>query len=431
MGKRLLGISPLIVFIVFYFGTSIIANDFSKVPIAVAFLVASIYAVCITGGMSLPDRVRTYGRGAGTTKMMFMIWIFVIAGAFSRCAQEMGCIQESVDFILNVLPTNMIYVSIFIAGCFISMATGSGLGSIVAVAPIAIAVSEQTGTSTPMMCALVVCSAMFGDNLSFISDTTIIATTTQGCALKDKFKTNFWIVIIPALCTLGLYYYIGQGITAKPPMGEVEYVKIIPYVLVLILAISGVDVLITLTTGIVVCGILGLVCGSFDFYGWMNAIGSGIESMGSIALIVLMAGGLMALIKHNGGIDTLLSVCTKFIRGRRSAEASICVLTGLLCICTANNTIAIMSVADITKGIATKYKIAPRKAASLMDVSSCIIQEVIPYSAHLLVVASLAKGVFTTDIIPYVYYVMFLTVSVLICIIFNIPRVKYTSPSTP
>ncbi len=423
MKNKILGISPLLVFVLFYFGLSVVAGDFSKIPISVAFFVTIIYTICITRGLTLPDRVRIFGRGAGTTKMIFIICIFLVAGAFSQSAQAMGCIKESVDFILLVLPPNMIYVSIFVAGCFISMATGSGIGSIVAVGPIAVGVAQHTESSMPMMCALVVSSAMFGDNLSFISDTTIIATSTQGCQLKDKFRTNLWIVFIPALMTLGLYYYLGQDLVGNSFNGDVEYLKILPYIIVLILAISGVDVLITLMIGVITCGVLGLSLRAFDFYEWIDALGKGIDSMGGITLIVLMAVGLMALIKHNGGVNVIVAICTKFVRGRRTAESSICALTALMCACTANNTIAIMSVADIVKSISQKYGIAGRKAACLMDISSCIVQECLPYSIHLLMVADLAS-ITSTSIIPYVFYVMILAVSLVICIIFNIPRIK-------
>ena len=414
--RGLLAVSPLILFIIVYVGLSLVAGSFSRVPISVVFLLTSIYAVCITPGLSLSDRVRIYGRGAGTTKVMFMIWVFLFAGTFASTAGAMGCIDQTVAVILKVLPSNMIYVSLFVAGCLISMATGSGMGSIVAMAPIALGIAQQTGSSVPFISALVVCSAMFGDNLSFISDTTIIATTTQGCKLKDKFRTNLRIVALPFVAMVVIYLILGRGMTSPEITEAVSWWKILPYLVVLALAICGVDVLITLFSGTIVAGVQGLVTGSFDFFGWLSALGSGMDGMAPMILIVLMASGLMALIQHNGGIDYIVEVCTKFVRGRRSAEACIALISGLMCAFTANNTIAIMSCASVVKDLSVRYGVDPRRAASLLDISSCIIQEVIPYSMHLLGCAALT-GISAAGMIPFMYYPFLLAIALVISIL--------------
>ena len=419
--KGFIGITPLLFFLLFFIGASIICGDFSKVPIVTAFFFASIIAVALTKGLSLPDRVRIYGRGAGTTKMMFMIWIFFCAGAFAKSAEAMGCINETVNCILTLLPPNCIFASIFIAGCFISMATGSGIGSIVALGPIAVGVANATGANMSMMCALVVCGAIFGDNLSFISDTTIIATSTQGCQMRDKFLVNSWIAVPAALVTIGIYLFLGKDMESYEITETVDYIKILPYVLVIIMAVAGVDILVLLLIGTAICGIMGMAYGMFDFYGWLEAIKQGIFSMSELTVIVLMAAGLMALITHNGGMEYLISKCMRIIHGRRSAEFAIALLSAVTCLCTSNNTIAIITVAPAVKEISQKFGIDPRKAASLMDTASCISLELIPYSTHLLAAAALGS-VASATLIPFVYYPFALLLFTIIAIVFNIPR---------
>ena len=421
--KGLLSVSPLIFFLVFFFSASLIAGDFSKVSVIVSFFFSTIYAVSITKGLSLPDRVRIIGRGAGTTKMMFMVWILICAGAFATSASEMGCVNETVNALLSVLPERYILVSIFITGCFISMATGSGVGSIVALGPIAVGVADTTGCNMSLICAIVVCGAMFGDNLSFISDTTVVATTTQGCEMKDKFYCNAWIAFPAALVTIAILIFIG-GETAPVNIDtEINYVKLLPYLLVIVMAMSGVDVLVLLLIGTLVCGVMGMAYGDFDFYGWMQAMEKGMYGMGSLIIVILLAAGMMALITHNGGLEYIARQCKKLIKGRRSAELSISILSALACICTANNTVAIFTIASTAKQISEQYGIDARKTACLMDSSACIIQELIPYSIHLLAAAALG-GVAVTSLIPYVYYPIALLVFLILSIIFNIPRLK-------
>ncbi len=424
MWKRVLGISPLFFFLLLYMGSAFLIGDLSKVPIAVMFLISSVYAIVTTWDIPYKERIRLYCKGAGSSRLMYIIWIFVLAGAFASSAQEMGCIQETVNFILTFLPAQIVYASIFIAGCFISMATGSGMGSIVALCPLAVGVAENVGGNMALMCAVVVCGAMFGDNLSFISDTTILATNSQGCSLKDKFRVNFLIVLPVAFVVLLLFVYQGQGLyMVTQDSVNVNYWKVLPYVIVMCMSICGVDVMMALLFGTLLSGVMGLLMGCFDFGGWLHAVDAGISVMAPMIAIILLASGLICLMKHNGGIDFIVSGCMRFIRGRRTAEASIAILTGLVCASTANNTVSILTVADIVKEISKKYGVDPRRAASLLDTSSCIVQELLPYSTHLLAAASFA-GISTISMLPYMYYPLLLIVGVSVAIVFNFPKLK-------
>lgn len=421
--KGLLGISPLVFFLAFFLGTALLCGEISKVSITISFLFAAIYAVAITKGLNLPDRVRVFARGAGTGKMMFMIIIFVVAGAFAKSAEAMGCIDATVNIILSFLPPKLIFVSLFITGCLISMATGSGIGSIVALCPIAIGICQTIDGNPALFCAIVVCSAMFGDNLSFISDTTIIATSTQGCKMSDKFKVNLWIALPAAIVTIIIYYYLGRGAGSVDVEHTAQNIKILPYILVIVLSVCGCDVLITLLTGALICGIMGMSMGEFNFIGWTSAMEAGVNGMGSLIIVVILAAGTMALITHNGGLDFIVSICTKFVKSRKSAEGCIALLTALICVCTSNNTIAIVSVSSIVKEISEKYGVDPRKAASLMDTSSCIALELLPYSTHTMVAATFA-GISAASAIPYMFYAFMLALFLIVSIVFDLPRLR-------
>ena len=421
--KGLLGVSPLIFFLVFFVTASVIAGDFSRVSILVVFFLSTVYAVAITKGLSLPDRVRIIGRGAGTTKMMFVAWILPCAGIFATSASEMGCIDEAVNCLLSILPSQYIFASLFITGCFVSMATGSGIGSIVSLGPIAVGIANATGADMSLICSIVVCGAMFGDNLSFISDTTVIATTTQGCEMKDKFYVNIWMALPAAIVTIIIYLVLGVSTESVAVNSEINYVKVLPYILVIVMAMVGVDVLVTLLIGTLVCGVMGMAYGDFDIYGWMSAMEQGMSGMCNLIIMILIAAGFMALITHNGGLDYISRQCTKIIRGRRSAEMAITVLSAVTCICTADNAVAIFTIAPTAKNISEQYGIDPRRTASLMDTSACIIQELIPYSIHLLSAAAIG-GVAAVTLIPYVYYPYALFVFMVIAIVFNLPRMK-------
>ena len=421
MKKGLFALSPLGVFIVMYLVTSIIAGDFYKVPITVGFLVASIYAVIISGGLPLRKRIDIYSKGAGTSQMMLMIWIFILAGAFAHSAKVMGSIDATVNLALTLLPGEMLLAGLFLAACFISLSVGTSVGTIVALTPIAAGVATQTGTSVALMTAVVVGGSLFGDNLSFISDTTIVATSTQGCRLSDKFRVNSFIVIPAAVIILCVYIFMGQGISSPQSVGEVSIVKVIPYLVVLLTAIFGMNVMAVLTLGIVLTGAIGIADGSYDVFGWFHAMGDGIIGMGELIIITMMAGGLLEIIRHNGGIDFLLERLTRHVNTKRSAELSIAALVSLVNLCTANNTVAIITVGGLAKHIGDRYGVDNRKAASILDTFSCVMQGIIPYGAQLLMAAGLA-ALNPVSIIPYLYYPMAVGVAALFSIIFRYPK---------
>ena len=421
MKKGLLALSPLAVFIILYLVTSLIAGDFYKVPITVGFMVASMYAVVMSGGIPMRKRIDIYSRGAGTGQMMLMIWIFILAGAFAHSAKVMGSIDATVNLALTLLPGNMLLAGLFLAACFISLSVGTSVGTIVALTPIAAGVAQQTGTSIPLMTAVVVGGSFFGDNLSFISDTTIVATSTQGCKLSDKFRVNSFIVVPAAVVILIVYLIIGRGITSPHTIPEVAYLKVVPYLVVLVTAIFGMNVMAVLTIGIVLTGLIGIVDGSFDLFSWFGAMGEGIIGMGELIIITMMAGGLLEVIRYNGGIDFLIERLTRHVKGKRGAELSIAALVSLVDLCTANNTVAIITVGGITKQIGDRYGVDNRKAASILDTFSCAVQGLIPYGAQLLMAAGLA-ALNPVSIIPYLYYPIAIGIAALIAIVFRYPR---------
>lgn len=420
MKKGLLALSPLMVFVVLYLVTSIVAGDFYKVPITVAFLTASIYAVAITRG-KLRRRINVFSRGAGTPEMMLMIWIIILAGAFANSAKQMGAIDATVNLTLWLLPSEMLLAGLFIAACFISLSIGTSVGTIVALTPIAAGVAQQTGADIAMVVAVVVGGSFFGDNLSFISDTTIIATQTQGCRTSDKFRVNSFIVAPAAVLILCIYVYMGLDVTAPATIPEVNVWKVVPYLVVLVTAIFGVNVMVVLTVGIVLTGIIGLLDGSFGFYDWLGAMGGGIVSMGELIIITMLAGGLLEVIKHNGGIDFIITWLTRRISGKRGGELAIAGLVSIVNLCTANNTVAIITVGGIARKIGEKYGLDPRKCASLLDTFSCTVQGLIPYGAQVLMAAGLA-AVNPVAIVPCLYYPMAIGLSALIAILLRYPR---------
>ena len=421
MKKGLIALSPLGVFVILYLVTSIIAGDFYKVPITVAFMVSSIYAVLIHGGRPLKERIDTFSRGAASGQMMLMIWIFVLAGAFANSAKIMGSIDATVSLTLSCLPPQMLLAGLFVAACFISLSIGTSVGTIVALTPIAAGVAQQTGTDIALMTAVVVGGSFFGDNLSFISDTTIVATSTQGCRLSDKFRVNSFIVVPAALVIFIVYVVMGSDVHAPQEIAPVQWVKVIPYLAVLITAIFGMNVMAVLTLGIILTGIIGLLTGSFDIFGWMKAMGDGIIGMGELIIITMMAGGMLELIKQQGGIDFIIQRMTRHIHGKRGAELSIGSLVALVDICTANNTVAIITVGGIAKQIGDRYGVDNKKAASILDTFSCFIQGLIPYGAQLLMAAGLA-ALNPVSIIPYLYYPFAIGIAALLSILFRYPK---------
>jgi Na+/H+ antiporter NhaC len=421
MKKGIIALSPLFVFAILYLVTSIIAGDFYKVPITVAFMAASMYAVVVCRGIPLKERINVYSRGASKGQMMLMIWIFVLAGAFAHSAKVMGAIDATVNLALTLLPGGMLLPGLFLAACFISLSVGTSVGTIVALTPIAAGVAQQTGTSTALMTAVVVGGSFFGDNLSFISDTTIAATQTQGCKLSDKFRVNSFIVVPPAVVILVVYLLMGADISSPQAIDSVEYLKVVPYVVVLITAMMGMSVMAVLALGIILTGVIGMAGGDFDVYGWFGAMGDGIVGMGELIIITMMAGGLLEIIKHNGGIDFIIERLTRHVSSKRGAEMSVAALVSLVNLCTANNTVAIITVGGIAKQIADRYGVDCRKCASILDTFSCVTQGLIPYGAQMLMAAGLA-GLNPVSILPYLYYPMAIGVAALLSILLRYPK---------
>ena len=421
MKKGIIALSPLLVFIVLYLVTSIIARDFYKVPISVAFMAASAYAVVISGGIPLRKRIDIYSQGASTGQMMLMIWIFILAGAFAHSAKMMGSIDATVNLALMVLPGNMLLAGLFLAACFISISVGTSVGTIVALTPIAAGIADQTGTSVALMTAVVVGGSFFGDNLSFISDTTIVATSTQGCKLSDKFRVNLFIVVPAALIILAVYLVMGAGISSPSNIEEVAFWKVIPYIVVLLTAICGTNVMAVLAIGIILTGAIGMADGSFDVFGWLGAMGDGIKGMGELIIITMMAGGLLEIIKSNGGIDFIIQRLTAHVSSKRGAELAVAGLVSIVNICTANNTVAILTVGGIAKQIGDRFGVDSRKCASILDTFSCAMQGIIPYGAQLLMAAGLT-GLNPVGILPYLYYPIAIGVAALLSILFRYPK---------
>ncbi len=419
--KGFIALSPLMVFIVLYLVTSIIARDFYKVPITVAFMISSIFAVAISGNQPLQKRIETFSRGAGTGNLMLMLWIFVMAGAFANSAKLMGSIDATVNLTLTLLPAELLLAGLFLAACFISLSIGTSVGTIVALVPIAAGIAQSTGTPNAMMTAVVVGGAFFGDNLSFISDTTIAATQTQGCRLSDKFRVNFYIAAPAALIILGIYSLLGTSMQSPSNIPQIELLKVVPYLVVLITAIFGMNVMAVLTLGLILTGIIGMLNGSYDVYGWFKAMGDGILGMGELIIITMMAGGLLEIVRKNGGIDFIIQKLTAHVSSKRGAEFSIAALVTLTNICTANNTVAIITVGGIAKQIGDRFGVDNRKCASLLDTFSCFTQGIIPYGAQLLMAAGLAH-LNPIDIIPFLYYPMALGISALLAIMLRLPK---------
>jgi len=426
--KGLLALSPLFILIAlialftFY---SVGKNDSEpNLSLTVAFMIASVFAIAIYGGIPVQKRINTYSKGAGSSNLMLMLWIYVLAGAFAASAKGMGSIDATVNTVVNYLPSGMILPGLFLAACFISLSIGTSVGTIVALVPIAVGIAASTKFSVPITTAVIVGGAYFGDNLSFISDTTVVATQTQQCELKDKFRANFLIVLPAAITVFIIYAVLGTSMQAPEVEKEVNWIKVMPYLVVLITAVCGMNVMAVLTTGIILCGIIGIVCGDYSISGWAAAIGDGILGMGELIIIAMMAGGMLGIIQANGGIDYIIEKITAHVNGKRGAELSIASLVSLVNICTANNTVAILTVGNIAKKIGDKYGVDKRKAASILDTFSCFVQGLIPYSVQILLASGLAK-VGPMEIIPYLYYPMAIGVSATLAILLKFPK-KYS-----
>jgi len=427
-GRRMngwLALSPLFVFLAVYVAGSIVAHDFYKVPVAAAFIIASAYAFFITRSVDkTDDKIALFSEGAGNRNVLMMIWIFVLAGAFAATAKDIGAIDATVNATLHVLPGNLLFAGLFLASCFISMAIGTSVGTIVALVPIASGLAAETGTGLPMMTAIIVGGAFFGDNLSFISDTTVAATKSQGCSMKDKFRVNLWIAAPAAILVTALYVVLGLSVEASPAARPVEWLGLLPYLLVIGLALSGMNVVTVLAIGIGVNGVIGWSTGAYDFVGWMSSIGGGIGSMGELIIVSLLAGGLLELIRYNGGLQFIIDGLSRHIAGRRMASLSIAALVSLVNFCTANNTIAIITVGPLAKDISQRYRLDPRKTASILDTFSCLVQGILPYGAQMLMASGLA-GISALSIMARLYYPFVLGIVAFLSIVFRFPR-KYS-----
>ncbi len=412
-------LTPLLLLAVLMVGFGLLADDFSKVPMAIVFLFTSIASLLTLRGHTLEERIKVFSHGAGNSELLLMVWIFVLAGAFASSAKAMGAVTATVDLTLSLLPSSVLLAGLFLASCVVSLCIGTSVGTIVALVPMAAELSTRTGTSLPLIVAAVVGGSFFGDNLSFISDTTVVATRTQGCSMRDKFRTNFRIVLPAAVVCFLIYIGIGMGgqHAAYTPSGSLDLWRILPYALVLVTAVAGVNVLVVLVLGIAATGIVGITEGSYDLLGWVSAMAEGIGGMGELILISMMAGGLLAVIRKGGGIDCIVNALTSRVKSRRGAEVCISLLVALTNCCTANNTVAILSVGGIAKDISERYGVDNRRAASLLDMFSCIVQGFIPYGAQLLMAAGLAE-VSPMEIIPNLYYPMLLIVAAAVSIAF-------------
>ncbi len=425
--KGLLALSPLALFLCLYLATSVIIGDFYKVPITVAFLISSIYAVAITKG-SVSERIEVYSKSAGSKNMMLMLWIFILAGGFAASAKSMGAVDSTVNLTLTLLPHSLILAGIFLASCFISLSIGTSVGTIAALTPVAVGIANQAGIDVPFVVGIIVGGAFFGDNLSFISDTTIVATQTQRCKMNEKFKVNSSIVIPIALVMLVVYGLMGSGVSAPAHIGEIDFLKVIPYLTVIVTAVFGMNVLLVLVLGIILSGIIGMAEGQYDLFGWFGSIADGMMGMSELIIMTLLAGGMLAMIQHNGGIDFIITKLTAKINGKRGAEYCIAALVCLVNICTANNTVAILTTGNIAHEISTRFGIDNRKTASILDTISCFTQGLLPYGAQVLIATGLANEAVSTgkitpvDILQYIYYPMALGVAVVLCIFLRYPR---------
>lgn len=410
-----LAVTPMALLVLLFVFIGVLAGDFYKVPMLVVFIIVTAYALCLTRidrhrktPFGLLDRLAVFSHGAGESNLLQMIWIFVLAGAFAESAKQMGAIDAMVNLTLSVMPASMILVGLFLAALGVSLGIGTSVGTIVSIVPFAAALAVEADMNVEMSVAAVVGGALFGDNLSFISDTTVAATQTQQIPMRDKFFANFRTALPAALLTTALYVVL--GLTAPEHTvhaGRVEWLHILPYLFVIVSALAGVHVLLVLFFANLLTGIIGVYTGCFDWLGWTTAMTRGIANMGELILISMIAGGLLSLIQYNGGITWIIYNLKRRVRTAKGAALAIAALVSVVDICTANNTIAILSVGHMSRDIADQFGLPRRRAASILDTYSCCIQGVLPYGAQLLMAAGIA-AVNPMHIIPYLFYPMIL-----------------------
>ena len=409
-----LALLPFLIFIVIYLGAGLILQAqgvkmaFYQFPSVTAMFIAVIAAFCM-GRETLDEKFAIFARGAANENVLTMLMIYILAGAFSTVAKTMGGVEATVNLGLSIIPVQLLIAGTFVISAFLGTATGTSVGTITALVPIAVGLASESGLSVPMMLGACVGGAMFGDNLSMISDTTIAATKTQDVSLKDKFRVNFFIALPAALITLGILLVIGQGEAAAMAPRTFEVVKVVPYVLVLALAIVGVNVFLTLTIGIFSAGIIGMLWGGLTVFTFAQAIWDGFTGMSEVFFLALFCGGISELIAHNGGIVWLIEKLRGMMHSGKSAQLGIIALVSLADCATANNTVAIILCGGVAKDMSREFRVDPRRTASLLDVFSCVFQGIIPYGAQLLMAASLTAATYDiaispTEIVPYMWY---------------------------
>lgn len=418
-GKQgLISVSPMLVFLAVYSSSSIIAGDFYAASIIVSFLIACLYSLFIIKDKDIESRFAILAKGAAKEDIMTMVFIFILAGAFASTAKQTGAIEATVNMTLLFMPIKMMLCGLFIASCFVSLSIGTSVGTIAALTPIACGIAEKTGQNLPLLIAVIVGGAYFGDNLSFISDTTIMATKTQGCRMKDKFRYNLKIALPAAIITFILYLMEGSEVTKVETAQEINYLLIIPYIYIIVAALCGMNVMLLLSSGTLLAGAMGLSLDRLSLTEWSSAMNSGIMGMGELIIVTLLAGGIIEVMRETGGIEYLKTILTNKIKSKTSAEISIAGLVVLTDFCTANNTIAILTTGPLAKEISLHYKIDPRRTASILDTFSCFAQSIIPYGAQLLIAGGLAS-INPLEVIPYLYYPFILGIFAFLYIIFK------------
>lgn len=416
---KIVALLPIGIFLVIFLGAGVLTGDFYAMPAIVAFLIALSVAFVQNRRLSFEEKITVIARGIGDENIITMCLIFLCAGAFSGAVTAAGGVESTVNFGLSIMPSNIAVVGLFVIGCFISLSMGTSMGTIAALAPIALGISEKTGYATAICIGAVVCGAMFGDNLSMISDTTIAAVKTQGCEMKDKFKANFFIVLPAAIITMILFFVITGG-KSYEVTGELPYhfLQIVPYIMVLIGALAGVNVFIVLIGGTVTSLIAGITTGALEWKDMFAAVGNGITSMYDITVISIVVACIVSLIKEYGGITFILDIFRKRIKGTRGGELGIAGLALIIDVCTANNTVAIVMAGPIAKEISDEYGVSPKRSASLLDIFASVGQGLIPYGAQLLSAASLT-GATPFAIMPYLFYPILMAISALCFILFR------------
>lgn len=413
---------PLIIFVGMFLGVGIITGDFTTMPLNVAILVATIVGLVLNRKESFQKKVEIFTKGAGHSNIILMMLIFLLAGAFSQTTEDMGGVKSTVNLGLSLIPENLIIVGLFVICMFVSLSMGTSVGTVAAIAPVGFGLSQQADVSAAITMATVVGGAMFGDNLSMISDTTIAAVRTQKTKMRDKFKVNIKIVLPGAIFTVIVLWFLTNGAQIDASKSyDYDLIKVVPYLFVLILALFGVNVIIVLIGGIILSAIIGLFYGTFDWIGLLSSISKGIIGMEDIAIIALLIGGLVALIQHNGGITWLLNFVRNRVKSKRGAELGIAGLVSVADISTANNTISILMAGPLAKDISDEYGVDPRKSASILDMFASCFQGLLPYSPQLIAAAGVAS-ISPFELVPYAIYPMILGICGLIAIAFRLPR---------